>query len=475
MKKTMLLCFSFVLLLGFALEPRDAKAFEIGPLDASCYLRNQTWIRAWHGPDDIMQSRNEFNLELAYNKIPHVGFFLQLRPFYDTVFDWSNKGTGAHGDILRDGWAHNLGRNNSKDPLIREAYVDITVDTLFLRIGKQIVSWGKSDGMYMLDVVNPFNLRNATAWEEEDYKIPLWMLNANYGFKLGDLQVLYIFNDYQSTTSPGIIDTTEDWAHDWTFNTVGFANSFGSTIDRKAPANTFENSKWGLRWSGKAKGFDYTLNYFYTWSDYSDWPGESDDVWTSSFLKRRADRLSIYGFSVSRYWEAIDGVTRLEWAYTQGQPFYLPDTNLEEKDQIGYMFGYDRWVHTDWLLGFQLQQLFILDPVASKNAYIGYGATEWDFVNNRVANGTMDPIRTQATCYLYHDGFFPGDTGHFENLVFWSLNEGTVWTYTQFKYDITTQWQVGIGMYQNWGNEDDTYGQFHDNDAVFFTIKWGFM
>lgn len=473
-------------LLCLVLAPGGAGAFDLGPLDASFFVRNQTYVRAWHGPDDLMQCRNELNLELGYSKIPHFNFFLQLRPFYDTAYDWSNEGTGGNAGYLRSGWAHNLGRNNDRDPLFREAYVDFTMKNFTLRAGRQIVSWGKSDGVYMLDIINPFNLRNPAEFNEENVKIPLWMLNLTYAFKPGDLQLLWIFN-YQENIFPGH-RISERGYHDWTMGTVALSNDVyvflddyfknvlgvpeGCPVYQKDPSQTFENQEWGVRWSSMWKGFNYSLNYFYTWSDFTDWPNTGNAFTATSFL-RRADRLSVFGFSVDRYLAAPKLVVRLESAYTKGQPFYYPDTNIREQDQVGYMLGFDRWVHVDWNLSFQVWQNFIVKPAHAKNVYIGPGANVFDPNTGNVANGLRDPIITNLTAYLSHDGFFMGDTGHLEAFFLQNLDQGDQWLWTKFRYELNDVVQVALGASLYWGNNDDPFGQWKHNDCIFTEIKFG--
>jgi len=487
-KKKVVFIWLIVSLLSWLLGTSGtAQAFDVGPFGVSCYLKNQTYLRAFHGPDDLMQCRSFFNLEVSYDKIPYTDIFVNLRPFYDSVYDWSSEGTGEYGRYLRHGWGHNLGRNNDRDPLLREAFVDYKYRELSCRLGRQIVAWGKSDGVYMLDLINPFCFRNPVEFVEEDTKIPLWMLNLTYGFEPGDLQVLWIWDKYRGTVYPGL-NIKEMGYHDWTFNTVGLTNELYAIFDdifkndfgipegypvvTRDPAWCFKNHKFGVRWSGNVKGVAYTLNYFYTWSDYTDWPNTGNAL-TATAMKRNPDRLQIYGFSLDRYFETGKFVLRLEAAYTRGQPFYLPDTNLQERDQIGYMLGYDRWVHTDWLLGLQVWQNFIINPIHAKNAYLGYGADEFDWNTFTVANGLRDPIISNLTFLLAHDGFFMGDTGHLEIFFLDNLNDGYQWLWTKFRYDITDIIQIAIGWNFFWGNEDDLYGQFHDNDNLFFEIKFG--
>lgn len=463
-----------------------AGAFEVGDFDATAFFRNQSYLRLGGSEDELMQCRNEFNLEVAYNKIPHLSFFVQLRPFYDLVYDWSNEGTGGYAGDLRDGWAHNLGRNDDRDPLIREAFVDFTSGNVEARIGRQLVSWGKSDGIYMLDVINPFNYRNLSEFNEEDVKIPQWMVNFNYAVGPGSIQLLYI-PWFTAAAYPG--QRLDERGHDWMFNVVSlgnevvgvfddiFKNEFGIPegypVDREDPAKTLDNGEFGVRWSGFGKGISYTLNAFYTWTDFWNDHPNTGEAATATAIKRRADRLTVLGFSVDRYFETGSFVLRLETAYTKGQPFVLPDTNLEEKDQIGYMLGYDRWIMTDWLLSFQLWQNYILNASSYRNPYIGLGANKFDWDTFQIANGQIDSITTQTTAYISHDGFFPGDTGHLELFLLYGA-DGYWWNWNRFRYDYNNNLSLAVGLNFYWGPSDSMYGQFHNNDNVFFEIKYSF-
>jgi hypothetical protein len=485
LEQVILTSFAAILIICFCSSVWNVNAFEVGPFDCSGFIRNQTYFRL-SSPNDFMQSRNEMRLDLTYSKIPNTTFFLRLRPYYDSIYDWSDKGTGAHSRLLRDNWAHNFGRNQDREPLVREVYVDYTKDPFDIRLGKQIVSWGKSDGIYMLDVINPWCYRNPSEFVEEEVKIPLWMANFNYKFKPGTLQFLFI-PEFIDAKYPGNI--LNEMGHDWQFNIATLGNTvykalydaFGVKVDREYPATTWGNSQWGARWSGFGKGISYTLNYFYTWTPIlNDWPNTGDAA-TATVYKRRADRLEIYGFSLDRYFETGDFVLRLETAYTRGQPFVKPDTNLEEKDQIGYMLGWDRWVQLNWLdpwrknawlLSFQLWQNFIVNPNKRKNCYIDIGANEVDWNTGRITNGARDAIKTQLTAYLTHDGFFPGETGHFETLLLKNLDQGCWWWYSRFKYDYSDHIELCLGWNLYFGNEDDPLGQFRDNKNIWTEIRY---
>ena len=77
--------------------------------------------------------------------------------------------------------------------VLRELYFDIPLASSYLRLGKQQVVWGESDGIKVLDVVNPQSFREFILDDFDDSRIPLWMVN--WELPLGDnsnLQLLWI-------------------------------------------------------------------------------------------------------------------------------------------------------------------------------------------------------------------------------------------------------------------------------------------
>ena len=151
--------------------------------------------------DGVMRQRNELRLYLHYAPDPEkytlgvpIEFNLRVRPFYDTAYDLTGWGQGQYRTYLAQDWQQNLNgsMDDQYDPLLREYYVDILPKNFFIRVGRQIISWGKSDGVYMLDILNPFNLSNPTNFDEQYNKIPTWALNANYQITpTGTFQFIY--------------------------------------------------------------------------------------------------------------------------------------------------------------------------------------------------------------------------------------------------------------------------------------------
>ena len=70
---------------------------------------------------------------------------------------------------------------------MRDCYLDYTSDKLDIRLGRQQVVWGQSDGIPILDRINPFDL--TPIYEEGQNQLGLKIISLHSLFKvmLGDL------------------------------------------------------------------------------------------------------------------------------------------------------------------------------------------------------------------------------------------------------------------------------------------------
>ena len=141
--------------------------------------------------------------------VPPVKLVVQFRPWYDSDWQLSSEGQGRYQKQLWSYWGNNVqhpfqGDATGNDPVFREYYLDITPPHFFFRIGSQIIAWGKSDGVYMLDILNNFNLRNPTIFEEENIKIPVWAANMNWQPWVGANLQLLCMPQWFPTYWPGL-------------------------------------------------------------------------------------------------------------------------------------------------------------------------------------------------------------------------------------------------------------------------------
>ena len=147
---------------------------------------------------------------------------------------------------------------------LREFYFEKYINNVYLKIGKQQIVWGNSDGLKVLDIVNPQDFREFIYDEWEDSRIPLWTVNLEIPVKNWLMQLI--------------------WIPDKTYHKIPEPNStfsFTSTLliprpptgvkvnlnSIKRPKRFFSDSDLGIRFSRFWNGWDITLNYLYHFDD----------------------------------------------------------------------------------------------------------------------------------------------------------------------------------------------------------------
>lgn len=190
------------------------------------------------------------------------------RGVYDSLYDI--------GDAFSEKFSRQEKEKRKFEYKLREAYVDLAIPPLALRIGRQQVTWGETDNFRALDVINPLDLRwhwSREAWE--DVRIPIWLVRAVYDIgKFGPLDESFVEGiwipwDFQRNKA------TADPRRPWAFIGHGLRTVANSAIiggqlydlqverrDRK-PDRGLESSQVGLRFKGIWGGIDFSLNYLY--------------------------------------------------------------------------------------------------------------------------------------------------------------------------------------------------------------------
>jgi hypothetical protein len=91
---------------------------------------------------------------------------------------------GGYGDLKKS--ELELPEFNDRLDFIREAHVrkNILLDdgkSMFVKVGKQQVVWGRTDLFRVLDVINPVDYSRNNIYDElEDIRIPMWIATAEY-------------------------------------------------------------------------------------------------------------------------------------------------------------------------------------------------------------------------------------------------------------------------------------------------------
>jgi hypothetical protein len=450
--------------------------------------------------DGVMRQRNELRLDLHYAPDPAkfslgipLEFNLRVRPYYDTAYDLTGWGQGQYRTFLADNWQTNLnGRMNDQyDPLLREYYVDILPKNFFILVGRQIISWGKSDGVYMLDILNPFNLSNPTNFDEEYNKIPIWALNANWQLtSSGTLQLVYE-PKYLPYYYPGLPIKgglpSEGGYHDFTYNVVAqFNNEENGQFGFKIPVNYHQpsirpnNGIYAARWSDEVANFHYTLNYVYGWTSFMIQFPNTGNFATVTSVNEQPRRLHIAGGSFD--YEIQDGpglvqgtVLRAETALTVGDRYYEGLVgNPVNTDHWGLLLGVDKYILNQELArpifaSFQYWH----DEVVNKIHCPTCGGDQHEFESVGFAGSTSGMRGAfYSLLTLYFDKTW--GAGDYIDTSFFTLYEFQFkdwWIQPQIAYTIDDKTKIRAGFNIFAGGPQTPYGQFTNATNFYFSLS----
>ncbi|MDY6864235.1 MAG: DUF1302 family protein, partial [Thermodesulfobacteriota bacterium] len=264
-------CLFFSLLLFF---PYLSYGFSFldGQLTLNGYMQNQTSIRTTNS--DWVSSEYRLQLEVGYNPWESVSFYGIWRTLYESMYDmgnWKDKYDDSHDSLALENE-------------FREIYADVNIGDLSLRLGKQQIVWGETDGMRLMDIINPLDQRRQFITRDwEDIRIPLYSVKAMYQLNMERnvfMELVWIPANveknefYMDVTNFGLTTPGRDKSP-WT----GTAYPpdllvFGTSLPfvdvelrDDAKDNTVKNSEFGGRICGEIGGYFLTFNFFHSFTD----------------------------------------------------------------------------------------------------------------------------------------------------------------------------------------------------------------
>ncbi|MBW1678987.1 MAG: hypothetical protein JRJ08_02395 [Deltaproteobacteria bacterium] len=460
---------SVFIFLCFAVMPLPVHAFDWEKLTFDGYILNESAYQTEES-NKWFKCRNVLNLEFTYDFSPALRTFVQIRPIYDAAFDFGDRGIKGRKNMQKN-WEDRA--SYDYDPLIREAWIEFASDKVEMRLGKQLVTWGTSDGFRLMDVVHSFNYRDLLKPADEDYKIPNWMVNLNYYFNPETgIQLLIVPRYIPSFSAPPV-------GHPWSFNVSGAIGNFigamaplGVTFTDEEPATNWKNCTYGFRFRSRIESLDldYTFNYLYTWDEFKvmvpDGP-PIPGVGLPSAWKFRTDRLQIFGGTFSYRTTRLipDTIIRGEFAYVKDDNFTNVNFVVEEQDHFDFLFGFDRYVgffnfgpdKSDWWVSAQIKSSYLIDE------------GDYDYLNAGLA--PIDRWETLWTLLITTDWYAEKLK---LNLLFIGTDDGGLRTFPKFTWEFTNKLRATLGYYFIRGDRSDFLGEFHDNDTIEMVWKYSF-
>ncbi len=415
-----------------------ASMFEING-----YLENETAF-GLHSPNHFSKVHNLFQLDIKGRLADWLDVTLLAWAMYDLAYDIYPT---SYREQVRNHYRSNFTGDDVFQHTLREAYFDVYLDFMDIRLGRQQVVWGEAVGLRITDVVNPQDFREFILDDFVDSRIPLWMAKLDFYLSNWTFTVLWIpFFEPNQTALSG-----SDW--EWTFNRPNV--SPGLTVvtnDPDEPGIALENGEVGVRMAGLLGGWNLSASYLYTWDDTPTRHSNFDPATFSLTFDQRHHRTHVAGLTLANVFGPF--VVHGELSHNIGKRFNTADHNdddgVVEKQFLFYMLGVDYKI-SDYLLNLQFIQKVIFDH-------------DDDMFEDQVQN--FISLWVQAKYF--------NETLRPELLAIYGPNDGSWWIRPKLVYDFTDYLAGSLGADILIGGPMSFIGQFDENDRLFVELKYSF-
>jgi hypothetical protein len=329
----------------------------------------------------------------------------------------------------------------------KEAYFLYGGDAFDLRLGQQQIVWGKTDGLRMLDIVNPLDLREFILDDFSNSRIGLVAARLNYYAYLGDSEHEFEFIVIPDAKVAEPAPLGSRWG--FALPTLPAAITVVAQAGEK-PGWAAENTEYGAAWRSNVSGWDLSLNWFYGWKGEPNL--QKQLVGTTMYLKPVYSQMHTIGGSFSNAfgpWVVRgEAATNLnERLDTKG---VTAATSITKQTTLNGAIGVD-YTANNWTVGPQLFVRHITgwseDIVKDQNS---------GFVSLRVATDYMNEKLKPEMIGLYS----------------WSDQSWMLRPKASYEFSDHIKATVGVDLFG--GNSSAFFGQFADNDRVYTEVEYSF-
>lgn len=332
---------------------------------------------------------------------------------------------------------------------LRELYLHARLlKKLNIRIGKQQIVWGETDGLKLLDVINPQYFREFILDDFGDSRIPLWSIKAELPIEKLKIQLLWI----PDLTYHVLIDPDAPYFPKSALPEppIGIQTILGPI---EKPNNIVSDSDVGLKLSALIRGWDITANYFYYYDDFPVFyrslllpTGEPGIM-----ISPKYERNHLLGFTFNKPVTLL--IVRGEMGYTFNQYFSSTDPEafmgVVRSNQFSSAIGLDL-IKRENIVSAQLFTDYLLDDVPAFNR----NRLEW-------------------TLSLLLSREFMNDSFKAEALWVHSINHKDGLLRPKLSYWLTSNTQLLLSSDIFYGNMSTLFGQFKDRSRASIGLIWG--
>lgn len=375
----------------------------------------------WRGMSSVVtELKLECKAEISNDWLVQGG----AHAFYDFLYDFRG----------RDRYTSEVLDEHGKELELDEFFlVGSPVSFLDLKVGRQIVAWGRSDIFQVTDVINPLDLREPGMTDIEDLRLPLTMTRIDSYFGSWNITGLVI-NEIRFDKLPAFGDE---------FNPATVA------ISDEIPRGYGDNTEYGVAANAIFSGWGCS---FYYANIFDDIPHAERTV--TDQLVWRHSRLTMFGAAADVAFGNV--LLKTEVGYFNGlEFFYLPGQSLA---RIDVMIGLEYSGLRDTSITVEVvnrhmrefdQRILEVPDGARQDIWQVGGEINRNFFNDTLSL-SLQIYMTEAE----------SEKGGFERL--------------EFKYDLGDSVSLSGGAIWYQSVSQSILSGADDNDRLFLRIKYSF-
>ena len=367
---------------------------------------------------DFKWAEERLQLKLDANKYPfHI--FIKTDAFYDHI-------------------------DRKADLELREGYLDYSAAKWDARIGRQVITWGLGDLIFINDVF-PKDYEAFFSGRPMEY-LKKGVDGAKIGVYPGFVSLeLVAIPFFEPNNFP---DSKRFWMYD--------PMPMITNREEKEPTTNLENTEIAIRAYRDVAGFDASL-YYYRGFFRQPWM-MPDDPMMPTKLTLFYPELSIYGASLQG--RALYGVLSFEAGYYDSRQDRKGTDPMLPNSQTRFLIGYQRQIWEDLTLGLQ----YYVEYMHNYSAYVNNLPS--GFPKDRKYHDLTSVSLTQL---LVHQ------TMRLSFFAFYSPSVGDYLLNPEVKYNFTDHIWAAIGAnIFGGGSQASQFGQFAKDDNAYVQVRYEF-
>ncbi|MGM0432892.1 MAG: DUF1302 family protein, partial [Spirochaetota bacterium] len=369
----------------------------------------------------------------------------------EQTVDISLKGWGDKTQITVNPYAY-VGPDTDPEIGVREAYVDIFLDSADVRIGKQAIIWGKAEGAFITDIVSPQDMRSFILADFAEIRKGIPALRVDWYSGPYTLEGVWVPRFVPSSPPP----QDSIWAQENTMSFGGLSPDDSTTFSTTPVGKGLEDSELFTKLSYFGADVNAEIMGGYAWDDLPTVSNVAVEPGpTIKAVDREYYRHLIVGGSLSTTVSSVvfrtEAAAYIDKAFTSvEQTMSGPDVTINRHHQLHALAG------ADWeLFGISMSTQYILQYIHDYDDSLL--ADELSHTATFRLQETFLSERLTAGLFAYV-GFNPAD----------ALLRPWV------SYDIEDAVQLEAGAEVFLGDESGTFGRYSDNTMGYVSLRWYF-